>query len=94
MIFKKSLLSILFYFLFNNTSYSQFLKNFTSSFESNSAYYTDDSKTDCDGKEGYFWDEWLSNNQGKCVKDMVWQESDCPDEGLKQPQIPQDLELT
>ena len=45
MIFKKSLLSILFYFLFNNTSYSQFLKNFTSSFESNSAYYTDDSKT-------------------------------------------------
>ncbi len=45
MIFKKSLLSILFYFLFNNTLYSQFLKNFTSSFESNSAYYTDDSKT-------------------------------------------------
>ena len=45
MIFKKFLLSILFFFLFNNTAYSQFLKNFTSSFESNSAYYTDDSKT-------------------------------------------------
>ncbi len=43
--YKKTLLSILFFFLFHNAAYSQLLKNFTSSFESNSAYYTDDSKT-------------------------------------------------
>jgi hypothetical protein len=43
--YKKYLLSILFFFTFHSTIYSQLLKNFTSSFESNSAYYTDDSKT-------------------------------------------------
>ena len=43
--YKKTLLSILFFFLFHNAAYSQLLKNFTSSFESNSAYYIDDSKT-------------------------------------------------
>tara|TARA_B100000768_G_scaffold159177_1_gene158090 strand:+ start:3004 stop:4665 length:1662 start_codon:yes stop_codon:yes gene_type:complete len=43
--YKKTLLSILFFFLFHNAAYSQLLKNFTSSFESNSSYYTDDSKT-------------------------------------------------
>ena len=43
--YKKTLLSILFFFLFHNAAYSQLLKNFTSSFESNSSYYIDDSKT-------------------------------------------------
>ena len=43
--YKNPLLLILFFLLFTSSVKSQLLKNLTSSFESYSAYYTDDSKT-------------------------------------------------